>query len=225
MQGGIYAITSIRCGKKYIGSAKSFSVRWAKHRLELQRGIHFSPHLQNSWSKYCESNFIFEVLEIIPLPYSRKFFFERENFHIAQAKANGIQIYNIRSAGGGGWENLTANEVEQVKKKISKRMKGVPKPEEVKERMRKAQQDRARSDPSLAYNMSSVGRLNIGRTPTNAVQFLVDGRIFPSGKAAERGLGITSRQLAKLVADGKAHRVTNHRKETQEEAQTWDGKG
>ena len=60
--------------------------------------------------------------------------------------------------------------------------------------------------------MAKIGRLNKGKVPTNAVKFIVDGVEFVSGKAAERELGITSRQLAALVKQGRAYRGGNNPK-------------
>jgi len=43
---GIYSITNIENGKKYVGStAKSFKSRWKKHITSLKNGGHASHHL------------------------------------------------------------------------------------------------------------------------------------------------------------------------------------
>lgn len=63
---GIYSITNIINNKKYIGStAKSFNSRWKKHITNLKNGNHASHHLQNSWNKYGEDNFVFTIEEIV----------------------------------------------------------------------------------------------------------------------------------------------------------------
>ena len=236
---GIYTITSKKCGRKYIGSAKSFKSRWGSHILMLNANTHTNPHLQRSWLKYGADNFVFEILEVLPTPYNKKFYFERENFHIDGARARKELIFNIARAEG-GWGEKTDEEKNHIKRKISASVKAAITPETLekmsaakrniprtieekakisaalsdikkstitREKMSAAQKKRAEVDPSLSRNMASVGRLNKGKTPVNAVKFLVDDVLFPSGKAAERGLGITSRQLAALVANGKAQRV------------------
>lgn len=61
---GIYQIRNTKNGKRYIGSAKCFRVRWNAHRALLVKGEHHSPHLQSSWNKHGEDSFAFEVLEV-----------------------------------------------------------------------------------------------------------------------------------------------------------------
>ncbi|MFS2047549.1 GIY-YIG nuclease family protein [Variovorax sp. Varisp41] len=59
---GIYEIVNTVNGKRYIGSAVNFHLRWKLHRLHLQRGTHHSKHLQNSWAKQGEDEFEFRIL-------------------------------------------------------------------------------------------------------------------------------------------------------------------
>lgn len=61
---GIYSITS-PSGKKYIGSSNNIPNRWRAHKLELKKGVHHSPYLQNAWNKY-QGDFKFEVLLVCP---------------------------------------------------------------------------------------------------------------------------------------------------------------
>ncbi len=64
MASGVYEISCTATGKRYIGSAKSFSHRWKAHRFHLDRGTHHSPHLQAAWNKYGADSFAFRVLII-----------------------------------------------------------------------------------------------------------------------------------------------------------------
>jgi group I intron endonuclease len=63
--GGIYTITHIETGMKYIGSTCMFGERLNEHRRCLRQNKHHSSRLQNYWNKYGEDGFIFEVLEVI----------------------------------------------------------------------------------------------------------------------------------------------------------------
>ena len=65
---GIYCITHKSSGKKYIGSAVRIARRWIEHRCHLRNGTHHAIKLQNSWNKYGEAAFSFEVLEIVLSP-------------------------------------------------------------------------------------------------------------------------------------------------------------
>ena len=61
---GIYKITNLITGQFYIGSAaKSIKDRWHYHIRDLRANKHHSGKLQNSWNKYKEENFKFEVIE------------------------------------------------------------------------------------------------------------------------------------------------------------------
>lgn len=60
---GVYAITCVATGKKYIGSAaKSLASRRRQHYCELRKNRHHTSKLQNAWNKYGESSFRFDVL-------------------------------------------------------------------------------------------------------------------------------------------------------------------
>lgn len=60
---GIYGIINIKNNKIYIGSSKNIYSRWQQHKNTLKRNKHHSQHLQLSWNKYGEENFIFEIIE------------------------------------------------------------------------------------------------------------------------------------------------------------------
>lgn len=55
---GIYQITNIANGKRYIGSSQNIWRRWKRHTFMLRNGKHFNSHLQNAWNKYGEIYFI-----------------------------------------------------------------------------------------------------------------------------------------------------------------------
>ncbi len=62
---GVYQIRNLINGSRYIGSAAGiagFSHRWTCHRSELELKKHANRHLQNAWSKYGQSAFVFEVI-------------------------------------------------------------------------------------------------------------------------------------------------------------------
>lgn len=61
---GIYSITCTVNNIVYIGSTEiSFKKRWKKHKQRLRNNYHENNYLQNTWNKYGESNFIFEIVE------------------------------------------------------------------------------------------------------------------------------------------------------------------
>ena len=77
---GIYKITNIITGKCYIGSASDFHERWIRHTNLLNKNKHHSIKLQNSWNKYGEYNFIFEIIEECKL--IKEILIEKEQYYI-----------------------------------------------------------------------------------------------------------------------------------------------
>ena len=63
MNSGIYQIRNLVNNKRYIGSAVNFNSRFSRHKIKLRDKTHHNPHLQASFNKYGESNFLFTVLE------------------------------------------------------------------------------------------------------------------------------------------------------------------
>jgi group I intron endonuclease len=64
--GFIYKIVNLINTKKYVGSTQSkCNLRWNCHKSTLRRNLHGNRYLQNSWNKYGERNFQFEIVEEI----------------------------------------------------------------------------------------------------------------------------------------------------------------
>lgn len=65
---GIYQITNLNNGRRYVGSAVRLHKRWAQHLRQLRKGTHHSKLLMRDWIGHGEDRFRFEVLE----PVKRK---------------------------------------------------------------------------------------------------------------------------------------------------------
>jgi len=61
----IYKITNLITKDFYIGSAINFNNRKWGHISSLRKNKHKNQFIQNSWNKYGEDAFIFEVVEIV----------------------------------------------------------------------------------------------------------------------------------------------------------------
>lgn len=75
---GIYKITCLVTNEVYVGQSTAIARRWATHKRELKKGIHYNKHLQRAYNKYGESNFTYEILEQCPKDKLN----EREKFYI-----------------------------------------------------------------------------------------------------------------------------------------------
>jgi group I intron endonuclease len=90
---GIYQIVNLSNGKMYIGSTKCFKERFYGHKLELNNNNHSNSYLQNSWNKYGEHNFKFEIIELVS---NLNLLQEREQFWLDKTKSFERLIgYNI----------------------------------------------------------------------------------------------------------------------------------
>lgn len=97
---GIYSITNIVNGKRYIGKSKNIKSRWSHHKGSLRRGKHENDYLQNSWNKYGEDNFKFEVIYVANHEDELN---EKEIYYINKFNTLNSDLgYNIRSGGEGG---------------------------------------------------------------------------------------------------------------------------
>jgi group I intron endonuclease len=76
---GIYAITHLASGRKYIGSAaRSFRIRIGQHIRMLSKGAHHCYHLQRAWNKHGAAAFEISIVEIC----APEMCIEREQFHM-----------------------------------------------------------------------------------------------------------------------------------------------
>lgn len=75
---GIYSITNIQTNQVYIGSSYKVYERWGYHKKDLRSNKHHSPKLQNSWNKYGESIFKFNIIEIC----DKEILLKREQYYI-----------------------------------------------------------------------------------------------------------------------------------------------
>jgi group I intron endonuclease len=114
---GIYCIRNIKNDKIYIGQSTNIASRFREHRSNLKNNRHGNQHLQNSWNKYGELNFSFEILEKCDI----KDLDDREQYFIKYYKSN-IKNYGYNYESGGHKNKMLSDD---TKKKISKNHKNV----------------------------------------------------------------------------------------------------
>lgn len=59
---GVYVISNMMDGRKYIGQSNDIEKRWYEHRRHLNAGTCKNKFFQRSWDKYGEGAFRFEIL-------------------------------------------------------------------------------------------------------------------------------------------------------------------
>ena len=75
---GIYSLINLENGKRYIGSSKNLYNRLNDHLSLLRNNRSHNKHLQSSWNKNGEENFIYSILELC----EEQIRFEREQYYI-----------------------------------------------------------------------------------------------------------------------------------------------
>lgn len=164
---GVYRIWNVVTGQSYIGSSRHIYRRWAQHIGTLPRGKHLSPYLQRSWNRHGATAFIFEILEIVA-PDER---IMREQVYLDIAKP----AYNSCPVAGKteGWKH-SQESIEKMRRvqscrkpfkltpeqahKISLAKKGKPRPQSVKDALRKAKLGKKLS-PETCAKMSAGQKL------------------------------------------------------------------
>lgn len=120
---GIYTITNIVNGKMYIGYTNDLYTRGKKHLSELRNKEHNNPYLQNSFNKYGEQNFKFEVLE----ECEERFLVSQEHYWVLLLRTKEEEFgYNIKETHP---NSIGGRHSQETKNKISKINKGRKRPD------------------------------------------------------------------------------------------------
>lgn len=148
MRTGVYSITCLPTGKRYIGSASvSFADRWKTHRHLLRKGTHHSPYLQNAWNKYGEAAFAFEV--ICTCPPEDCISMEQAEIDVARPQLNACLVAGSRKG------HRASEETRSRMRAAATEMFARP---GVKERLSAAQR-KAWADPEIRAKRSEAQRL------------------------------------------------------------------
>lgn len=91
MKSGIYKIINILNNKFYIGSSVDLKKRFREHIRRLKRNTHHCVYLQNSFNKYGENNFKFEIIEycdILELKIKEQYYLDNLFPHYNTSKSS-----------------------------------------------------------------------------------------------------------------------------------------
>jgi group I intron endonuclease len=183
---GIYAIEHLESGRQYIGSSVNTRKRWYQHRLQLGRGDHHSPHLQNAWNKYGAAAFELKILQECP----REELFEREQFCLDTLQPE----FNC---------SPTANSPRGVKRspetveKMRQTRKGICPPKEQMEALWEGNRGKTRPEHVVEATRRANSKTYVVTDPTGVVQVIQNLTAFC------RAQGLCDRNMGQ-VSVGKA---------------------
>lgn len=114
---GIYRIKNNITGDCYVGSSNNINRRFSDHRRYLRTNCHINKKLQNSYNKYGEDAFKYEIFEICPVEY----LLEREQERL-DTGAFSLNICLIAGGAPNVWNGKKHSE--ESKAKMSAAQKG-----------------------------------------------------------------------------------------------------
>ena len=62
---GVFQLRNKRNNKVFIGSSMDLDRAWNSLRVQLQTGNHFNEQLQRDWQEQGESDFAYEIVEVM----------------------------------------------------------------------------------------------------------------------------------------------------------------
>jgi group I intron endonuclease len=112
----IYKIVNIINNKIYVGSTVHYNIRIREHKYALKNNFHRNKILQKAWNKYGESNFKFEILELLNENSTLEDILVTEQKYLNSLKSYDRKIgYNINKTAG---SNLGFKMPESAKQKL-----------------------------------------------------------------------------------------------------------
>lgn len=146
---GIYQIRQISTGRIYIGStSRNFYDRFSKHKSDLNNKKHSSIFLQRCWNQSTESDFSFEVLEILT---DKEHCWARE-LELVQACD---PCFNVSKTIGP--TRLGHIQSEETREAISKSLTGLTRSDQFKQNLSKSRQ--GASNPAYGKSQSEETKL------------------------------------------------------------------
>lgn len=170
---GIYCIKNVKTGQMYIGQSSNIEKRKKEHLSSLKTNNHYNKFLQNSWNKYGEKNFSFNIIETFDenTPFINDVLNDSEEYFIqAYNTFCDENHYNMNKGG----EFFARGE--------SNPMYGLKHSNETKEKMRKAKLNKKQKNISIKKNSTGFYRVSKKRKKDTKYGFFYSYECRLNGK-------------------------------------------
>lgn len=220
---GVYIITCLINEKYYIGYSNNIQQRLKDHLKTLRRNIHDNIYLQNSWNKYGEENFTFEVLE----EYSNENFIlsSMEHYWCNLLQAHNPNYgYNIKPTHPFGQvihsehTRKRLSEAHKGKKvsvetreKMSKSKKGIKASKETRDKLSKLKKGKKKN--LSPEGKEAISKSNKDKFSKQVVLLDLDGnfvREFQSIRDCAKFIGVSEGNVSSMTVHKKQYRVKNY---------------
>jgi group I intron endonuclease len=195
LKSGIYKIQSkVHPDRCYIGSAVSISMRWRRHRSDLNKNKHHSVKLQRHHNKYGLSDLVFSVVERC----SEEVLIEREQYYIDELDP----FFNIYKIAG---SPLGMKRSKEARRKMSEAAKGRRHSKETRKKIGEAQKGKKRG-PRSKGTIRKMSENRKNKVPV--LQLTKEGlvvNVFESINDASRKTGAQRAGISKCLNGKQTH--------------------
>ena len=205
---GIYSITNIINCKKYIGQSVDVKRRLRNHKWSLKHNRHENSHLQKSFNKYGENNFVFEIV----CECTEEQLDDFERFYIEHYRCMNSNFGYNHESGGSLHKHFSDEVIQKMRESRGGEKSGMwgkKHTEETKKIMREKATGRVLSDTTKQkLSESHKGKL------AKALYCVEADMVFPSSLEASVFAGLKSRSsIFECLAGRKSyagrHPITN----------------
>jgi group I intron endonuclease len=193
MKTGIYTITNNVTKHIYVGAASNVTKRLNDHLCSLRKNIHVNNYMQNSWNKYGEGSFTFELLE----ECNKTYLYSQEHYWCNMLNSHNEKYgFNLKPTHPNNISICT----EETKKKIKEKATGRKWSDEYKQLFREKKLGIKQSEEQITKSRESKYK--------KVYQYSLEGefiREWTSAQHIKKELNIPANNICNCCNNKKSH--------------------